>query len=212
MQKARDAAATAQLRLSLFQTKARADALARQITSMTVIIGILAPTGLRQANTQRVLDTFNDSMVRPLCDAAGWKAVRIEPDMSISYGGRPYSQLSGLGPQLSSDQYRVRAILQIALAERAGDRLVILDAADILDNKSRNGLFGMLKRVGMAAVICMTFNAEALKGRKVPDLEKAKIGRTYWISGGVAQPLAAVMAAATQAAPPQAGSQAAEAA
>ncbi|WP_454021249.1 hypothetical protein [Azospirillum sp. Marseille-Q6669] len=207
VQKARDAAAVAQLRLSLYQTKARADALARQITSMSAIIGILAPTGLRQANTQRVLDTFNDSMVRPLCDAAGWKAVRIEPDMSISYGGRPYSQLSGLGPQLSSDQYRVRAILQIALAERAGDRLVILDAADILDNKSRNGLFVMLKRVGMAAVICMTFNAEALKGRKVPDLEKAKIGRTYWISAGVAQPLAAVTAAA-----PNAGSQNAQAA
>lgn len=207
VQKARDAAAVAQLRLSLFQTKARADALARQITSMTVIIGILAPTGLRQANTQRVLDTFNDGMIRPLCDAAGWKAVRIEPDMSISYGGRPYGQLSGLGPQLSSDQYRVRAILQIALAERAGDRLVILDAADILDQKGRNGLFGMLKRAGMAAVVCMTFSAAALKGGKVPDLEKAKLGRTFWICGGVAQPLAAVTAAATQA-----GSQAAEAA
>ncbi|MGR0185385.1 hypothetical protein [Azospirillum aestuarii] len=212
VQKARDAAAVAQLRLSLFQTKARADALSRQITSMSTIIGILAPTGLRQANTQRVLDTFNDSMVRPLCDAAGWKAVRVEPDMSISYGGRPYSQLSGLGPQLSSDQYRVRAILQVALAERAGDRLVILDAADILDQKGRNGLFGMLKRAGMAAVVCMTFSAAALKKGNVPDLEKAKIGRTYWICGGVAQPLAAVTAAAPQAAPPQAGSQAAEAA
>ncbi|NUB05826.1 hypothetical protein FW320_06505 [Azospirillum sp. Vi22] len=212
VQKARDAVATAQLRLDLFQTKARADGLARRITSMSAIIGILAPTGLRQANTQRVLDTFNDSMVRPLCDAAGWKAVRIEPDMNITYGGRPYSQLSGLGPQLSSDQYRVRAILQVALAERAGDRLVILDAADILDQKGRNGLFGMLKRAGMAAVVCMTFSAAALKKGNVPDLEKAKIGRTYWVCGGVAQPLAAVTAAAPQATPPQAGSQAAEAA
>lgn len=138
----------------------------------------------------KVLDTFNGGPLRSLCDMAGWRDVRIESDMSITYAGRPYEQLSGLGPQLSSDQFRVYATLQVALAQVQGCELVILDGADVLDQKGRGGLIKMLRGAGMDALIGMTFSAPDV----VPDLEARGMGRAYWIDGGIARPLGEVMA------------------
>lgn len=196
VQQAREALDRAEQRLALRQTKARADALARQITVLSSIIDLLAPEGLRMQKLVKVLGVFNDDMLRPLCALAGWQTVRVEPDMSITYGGRPYHALSGLGPQLSSDQFRVRVILQVALAQRAEDACVIIDAADVLDQKGRNGIMALLNKSEMAALVCMTFSHTLLVQGKVPDLEKARLGRTYWLSDGVALPLHEAVAAA----------------
>lgn len=156
----------------------------RQIAANGAVIAILDPAGLRQRKLADVLGTFN-SILADLSVSAGWLHVAIQPDMSITFGGRPYQLLSGLGPQLSSDQYRVRAVLQVALAERAGDCMVILDAADVLDKSGREGLLRLIPET-MAALICMTFSDPGLP----PDLERAEFGRTYWIDGHVAVPLA----------------------
>ncbi|WP_372393755.1 hypothetical protein ABMY26_00510 (plasmid) [Azospirillum sp. HJ39] len=195
---ARQAVTAAEARLDLHQRKARADTLARRIAGMTNIIGLLGSDGCRKAKLAKVLDIFNDQRLRGLCDAAGWAPVRIENDvaLTVTYGQRPYAALSGHGPQISSDQFRTRVILQIAFAVLAGDPLVIIDAADILDQKGRNGLFTMLKEVGMAAIVCMTFSMKALKDRKIPDLEAAKLGQSYWVADGVAKPLAEAITAA----------------
>jgi hypothetical protein len=181
---------TAEARHRALKAKEDADRVANLLAVNLAMQAIMAPGGLRQAKLVKVLDTFNGGPLRSLCEAAGWGDVRIEPDMGVTYGGRPYEQLAGLGPQLSSDQFRVYATLQVALAQVQGCELVILDGADVLDQKGRGGLLKMLRGAGMDALIGMTFSAPDV----VPDLEARGMGRAYWIDGGIARPLGEVMA------------------
>ncbi|WP_395452920.1 hypothetical protein ACHMW5_02555 [Azospirillum melinis] len=182
--------ATAEGRHRALKAKEDAERVANLLAVNLAMQAIMAPGGLRQAKLVKVLDTFNGGPLRSLCEAAGWGDVRIEPDMGVTYGGRPYEQLAGLGPQLSSDQFRVYATLQVALAQVQGCALVILDGADVLDQKGRGGLIKMLRGTGMDALIGMTFSAPDV----VPDLEARGMGRAYWIDGGIARPLGEVMA------------------
>lgn len=191
LQEARDRLALAQRRHNALKAKHDADQIAGALAMNAKVQVLLAPDGVRKTKLLRVLDTFNGGPLAELCAAAGFAAVRIEPDMTVAFGGRPYPLLAGLGPQLSSDQFRVRAILQVALAQIQGDGLVIIDAADVLDQSGRNGLIKMLRAAGQDALVCMTFSKPDL----VPDLEKHGFGRAYWVEGGVARPLAAVLPA-----------------
>ena len=93
--------------------------------------------------------------------------------------GRPYALLS------SSEQFRSRAALQLAMARLDQSSMVVIDGADILDAPARSGLFALLDEAGLPALVCMTLN----RREQVPDLEAAGLGQSYWISGGVAQPL-----------------------
>lgn len=187
---ARARLATAKARSAAAKAKRDADHALKLLEVNQAVAAIMAPDGLPQTKLLRVLDAFNDGPLKELCEAARWQTVRIEPDMDITFGGRPYALLAGHGPQLSSDQYRVRAVLQVALAMLQGDPLVILDAADVLDHLGRGGLIRMLAAAGIPkALVCMTYGEAKL----VPNLERAGKGRTYWIDAGVAQPLADVL-------------------
>lgn len=187
---AREALATAKTRSAAAKAKRDADHALKLLEVNQTVAAIMAPDGLPQTKLLRVLEAFNDGPLKELCEAARWQPVRIEPDMGITFGGRPYALLAGHGPQLSSDQYRVRAVLQVALAMLQGDPLVILDAADVLDHLGRGGLIRMLAAAGIPkALVCMTYGEAKL----VPNLERAGKGRTYWIDGGIAQPLVDVL-------------------
>lgn len=187
---ARGALATARARNAAAQAKRDADRAFKLVEVNQAVAGIMSPAGLPQTKLLRVLDAFNEGPLKELCEAAKWQPVKVEPDMTVTYGGRPYALLAGHGPQLSSDQYRVRAVLQVALAMLQGDPLVILDAADVLDHLGRGGLIRMLTAAGIPkALVCMTYGEAKL----VPNLERAGKGRSYWIDAGVAQPLADVL-------------------
>ena len=121
-----------------------------------------------------------------MTDAAGWKTVAIEADMALTYGGRPYALLS------SSEQYRLRAVLQVAAAQFAGADLVVIDAADVLDGPTRSGLFSMLGEAELPAVVCMTLS----RREQVPDIARAGLGASYWLEDGVLEPLAEIERAA----------------
>ena len=114
-----------------------------------------------------------------MTDAAGWKVVAIAPDMALTYGGRPYALLS------TSEQYRLRAVLQAAIARLAGADLVVIDAANVLDAPTRSGLFSMLGQAELSAVVCMTLS----RREQVPDLARAGLGESYWLDDGVLEPL-----------------------
>jgi hypothetical protein len=85
----------------------------------------------------------------------------------------------------TSEQYRVRAVLQVAMADLDHSAMVVLDAADVLDGPTRSGLFALLVEASMPALVCMTLS----RREQVPDLAAAELGASYWIEGGVAQPL-----------------------
>ena len=171
--------AAAEQRLTGFRQKRDADALHDQIMTNNDVVDILAPEGLRAKKLARVLEAFNETQLADLADEAGWQRVSLDAEMTLAYGGRPYALLS------TSEQYRVRAVLQVAMARLDGSALVVLDAADVLDGPTRGGLFDLLTQVGMPALVCLTLT----RREQVPDLAAAGLGMSYWIEGGVAQPL-----------------------
>jgi hypothetical protein len=174
----------AESRLAEFRTKKEADRIHRLVEGNEIVIGLLSPDGLRATKLAQVLDVFNTELAA-LCETARWSAVRLDDAGGISYGDRPYGLAS------TSEQYRVRVTLAVAMAKLDGSDLVIVDGADILDAPSRSGLFTLLDQVGVPALVCMTLPRREM----LPDLAAAGIGRSYWLTGGNAEPLGGRMVA-----------------
>jgi len=148
----------------------RATAMQANIQANLLIIEQLAPQGLRQRVLDRKMVEFNAMLTR-MCKTAGWPAVVVDDDLSVTFGGRPTMLCS------KGEQYRVRAILQLAVADLDGSELAILDGADILDRFGRNGLFKMLASAKIKALVCMTIDGRD----KVPNIKSAGLGQAYWI-------------------------------
>lgn len=144
------------------------------IVGNAAIQEILAPEGLRATVLQRGLESFNREHLAPLCGLADWPLVMIESDLRITWGGRDWRFLS------AAESWMVQAILQIAVARADGSQMVILDGADILDSRNRNGLFSILPEIGIEALVGMTYNNPAL----IPDLAAAEMGARFWIENG----------------------------
>ncbi|MDZ4251094.1 MAG: hypothetical protein U1A72_00795, partial [Sulfuritalea sp.] len=86
------------------------ETLAEQIIANQKLVDILAPDGLRRQKLQKALAKFNKETLGPLSAEAGFSIVTIDDDLEILYGARRYFLLS------ASEQYRVRAVVQIAVA------------------------------------------------------------------------------------------------
>ena len=172
---------TAQARIVTFEKRKDAKGTADMISSNQKIIDLLETTGLRQTKMAQCLDAFQSSIIDPLVETFGAKPLTIDVDLNITLGGTPYAMLS------AGEQFRVRCLLQLAIAkiEKAG--LVIIDGADILDQGGRNGLLKAVISTGIPAIICVTVN----KPDQVPDLAAAGKGVTYWVEAGSCQPVAA---------------------
>jgi len=161
--------------------KLTADRLGRQIATNQVLVDILAPDGLRRQKLARALAEFNKATLAPLCAAAGYPSVTFDAELEVLYGGRRYFLLS------ASEQYRVRAVLQVAMAKKDGSQVVILDGADILDADGRDGLFSMLSGIDdLGILVAMTLSP----GDPAPNLAELEMGCTYMVEGGIARALA----------------------
>lgn len=139
------------------------------------LIDLLGPEGLRKRVLARHIETLNTRLAAASADAK-WGTVRIDENFGAWCGTEPYWTLS------KSTQWRVRTTLQVVLAQIDGSDLVVIDEADILDPKGRNGLVMMLKRAGVGALVAMTVGDRS----KVPDLAAAGFGASYWLDGGIA--------------------------
>lgn len=150
----------------------RATDMQSKILANTQILEQLAPAGLRKRVLDKKMAEFNAMLAR-MCKQAGWAKVALDADLAITFGGRPLVLCS------KGEQYRVRAILQLAVADLDGSDLVIFDGADILDRFGRNGLFKILAGAKVKALVCMTIDGKD----KVPAL--GGLGRSYWINESV---------------------------
>lgn len=169
----------AERRLAGVRQKKEADALHRRVENNETIMDLLGSEGLRHKKLSRVLAHFNDGLLTSITAAAGWAPVTVDLDMTIRYGGRPYALCS------SSEQYRARVVLQVAMARHDDSDVIVIDGADILDAPARGGLFDMLEATGFPALVCMTM----ARREQVPDLAAAGLGRSYWLDKGLAQPV-----------------------
>lgn len=150
------------------------------------LVKVLAPSGLRKKKLGKAVELFNSAILAPLCETAGFAPVTFNEDLVPSYGGRPYTLLSG------GHLYRMRAILQVAQAKLDGSSMVVLDAADICDSPGRAGIFNLLIDSELPAVVAMT----TIHGARVPDLAKSGLGVTMQIVDGRTRPYETEKAAA----------------
>lgn len=170
---ARHAVNQARVRLAASDAMHRAAERHRGIIVNQHLAGVLKPDGLRQQVLAARLAAFNETLTR-ISDAAEWGRVRLDDDLNAIFDGRPYVLLS------ASEQWRVRVTLQVAIAGMDGSDVVVIDAADILHRKARNGLFKMLVASKLRALVTMTMDDPG----DVPPLSKAGIGRSYWMQAG----------------------------
>lgn len=135
------------------------------------IAAVLSPDGLRRDAMVSAIERMNAELAE-LSARAGFPAVAVSDDGSVSAMGRPYALLS------EGEKFRARVVLQLWQARREDAPLVVVDAADLLDAPGRNGLFRALS--GRRALVTMTYS-------KPEDVLQPRPGlAVYWLENGEA--------------------------
>jgi hypothetical protein len=168
----RAALQTAAEDLEAFTTKAKADTLAAALIANKLIQEVLAPGGLRETKLKKVLAPFNQKLLE-LSEAAAWGPIALGMDFSITQNGRPDFLCSG------SERFQIKTVFQLALSGISGERLVLIDGADIIVGKERNGLIAAVQKADLPVMIFMSFTHK----ESLPKLE-AVGGVCYWIEEG----------------------------
>ena len=144
------------------------------------LAGLLAPDGIRRRVLVKKLDPLHAELAA-LAAVAGWKPVTFTADLNVEVGGRPYHLMS------EGAQWRADTLLQLVIAARRKDPLVLLDRADVVHRSAQNELFKLLQHTGQRVLVCMTY----VSADKVPDLAAAGLGKSYWLEDGLSHPLGA---------------------
>lgn len=160
-------------RLEMARKIARADEIHAHIAKLQVLSAIASPTGLRAVKMMQRLVPFRRDLFR-IAELMGLLDLTMDDDLQFAVAGRPYAALC------ESEQWQVDAAIALTVARMDQSAIVILDRADILEASLRNKLFWTLKKAGVATLVTMTANARGV----MPDLVKAKLGRSYWLADG----------------------------
>lgn len=146
------------------------------VQAWLAIADALSPDGIPGEILAEALQPFN-AVLADLADLANWRAPAIDDDMSISWGGRPYRQLS------ESERWRVDALIGAALAEISGLRCLILDRFDCLDLPGRGDALGLVD----ALAVERNFDTILMLGTlKSAPAAPSDAFTSYWIENGTA--------------------------
>lgn len=170
---AEQAVADAERALYVRQVITQAKAITQKLAVSMLITEVLSPgsEGLRSKVMAAKLAMLNEKLAE-ISGKAHWKSVNINDQIQVTYGGVPYSwQLS------ESERFRCNVTLQAAIADIDNSPIIVVDAADILDKKGRNGLIALAKSFVKPVVIMMTMGAK----EEVPNLSKLGM-KSFWIN------------------------------
>ncbi len=151
----------------------RANALFTDWQSQQPAIAALAPDGVRNTVLAQKLEGFNLQLSK-LSAAAKWPAVKMLPTGDAMFGESAYAEMS------ESERWRTDLVLMLALAQREGSKLVLVDRVDVLTPDQRPALMVLLRHVGIPALAAMS----ARDADSMPKLEKAGFGRCAWMEAG----------------------------
>lgn len=155
------------------------DALAQhmKVVDKMVVAAMLAPEGLRHKKLSTKIDGFNKRL-GDLCEYADWGHVTITMDGGVRYGETTYELCSG------SERMRCDVTLQVAFAMLDGSEVILIDEADMLDGRGRNGLFGLLDWSERYCIVAMMLTRQ----EQAPDLTHLEMGATFWIEKAESAP------------------------
>lgn len=139
-----------------------------------LITSALAPDGIPGEMLHVALDPINTRLAES-ASATSWKPVIINPDMSISYEGRPY------GLSSASAKWRANVMIAEAISHVAGIKFLMADEFDLLDLPSRSAclkwLIGLTRSGEIDSVLL--FGTLKEKPAKLPPEVSA-----HWIENG----------------------------
>jgi energy-coupling factor transporter ATP-binding protein EcfA2 len=142
--------------------------------SHQVVLDALAPAGVRAAVLQRRMSEIN-ALLSEISTEAKFGEVALTDNMEATYDKRPYALLS------ESERWRVDFALAVLFnrQERAG--LLLVDRLDVLHPGARPAVLMLLKGLTKPVLVACTAKDRAA----LPDLQKAKVGKVLWLTGGV---------------------------
>jgi hypothetical protein len=127
-------------------------------------IELLAPTGLRRelmvSEIERTLQPWLDEHAPWLFGDASVKVDTTVPTIPLLVYGETYEQLAW-GGDPNSVALRMRYLAQLFAAVRDGSDIVLLDRADTLVNAAQASLVGLIKHLGLTALVAMTSRHDA---------------------------------------------------
>lgn len=134
----------------------------------------LSPDGIPGEILADALQPLN-SRLADLAGRAGWSAPVVAADMGVTAAGRPYRLLS------ESEQWRVDALIALALANLSGLRCVILDRFDCLDPDGRVGALELLDDLARDEQVDTVLLLGTLAKPPAPPSEMFTV---HWFEGG----------------------------
>lgn len=97
----------------------------------------LGPDGIPAVLLARALDPVNAALAAEAAEA-GFKIAAIQPDLTLTYGGRPYWLCS------ESEQWRASALFALVVAQLSGVKVLALDRFDCLQTDARGEVVSWL--------------------------------------------------------------------
>lgn len=172
---AESALTAARRNLDLVRARVEADAAHQSVQKVERIVLRLKASGFRSDQVKPKRDKVV-ALVDKVFGGAKWGTIEMaDSDFSILYSGRPLELWS------SSTRWRVNAIFQAAIALMTRSSVIILDAADILDDtnmaKFCKWLVGKLATNDISTIVCLTCEHEAFVSESWPGCSKLGLTR-----------------------------------
>lgn len=179
----------AETALAAYTAKTNADKLRARVTRFEGIAAAVGIEGVRKKKLAESVEAFNISMLAPICETARYGLVSLNDQLEIFYK-HPAKRVRRFSLLSESEQMRVRVVLQVAMAKIDKSAMLIVDRADMLDVKGRNGMFDILRESELPALVGMTMSKRDL----MPDLGANGFGAVWWMADGEAVPRAEALA------------------
>lgn len=137
----------------------------------------LAPNGIPSQMIVEALGPVNYLLERAAEYLFPGRPLCLTPELGIDLGGSPYTTLS------KSAKFRVGIAFQYVLAKLAGDRLLMIDEADILDQDNRINLmrFALANKADFDTIMIF-----ATAPSVPPPVAGAQV---WWMENGTANPV-----------------------
>ena len=160
-----------------------------EVTLYDTLAKALAPDGLPSRLIAEALGPVNDLLDVASVHLFPGRSLALTEALDIELSGCPFATLS------KSAKFRVGVAFQYVLAKLAGDRLLVIDEADLLDPSNRTALIDFLLEIqpDFDTIIIFATSQEA-KPSPIPEIQ------IWWLESGRIRPVETDDAACDQAA------------
>lgn len=156
------------------KTNAQAAAKHAEIMQWKTIEAELLPSGIPSRLLSKALSPVNTALA-VMARITGWSLPKVEDDLSLTYGGRPYALCS------ESAQWRFDAMIALAVAQMSTLKFVVLDRLDVLSVKHRPKMAALLLELVKVGNLESAVIAGTMKS--APEMPQGF--QSLWIEKGI---------------------------